>query len=384
MKVNNFAHHSSKNSVSSNLLVPHHTLIYIGHAWEEKSQVLLHADLVLDFIRLIIYVFFFIYVMSYFGLPLHLIRDLYLTLLSFCKRCNEVWKYHETAAKLDNQYPTLTSEQVEALHERICIICREELAVQWRGSSKPKKLPCGHVFHMRCLKNWIERQQVCPTCRYSLNQDGNNDSTRNGVAAVPQNGAPIDNPQAAAALQANARDNNNNNVRFDIQGINIRNLFQPNFWWPRQRRPLHQQQASFDSIRNYPGTAASFRSQAQFEATLAALERQVQQEDPLASIPLIESVLHDIHRQTTDLDTRTNRLRELLDQARHRAATNQTIVLQGESREEDVIDANVSDESYTTDQDHSQLDDLQQQQQHFSISASSEEESNHQNVSHED
>jgi len=30
---------------------------------------------------------------------------------------------------------------------------------------RAKKLPCGHILHLRCLKSWLERQQVCPTCR---------------------------------------------------------------------------------------------------------------------------------------------------------------------------------------------------------------------------
>jgi hypothetical protein len=39
-----------------------------------------------------------------------------------------------------------------------CIICREEM-------SSAKKLPCGHFFHVHCLRSWLERQQTCPTCR---------------------------------------------------------------------------------------------------------------------------------------------------------------------------------------------------------------------------
>ena len=30
---------------------------------------------------------------------------------------------------------------------------------------RPKKLPCGHILHFSCLRSWLERQQVCPTCR---------------------------------------------------------------------------------------------------------------------------------------------------------------------------------------------------------------------------
>lgn len=31
--------------------------------------------------------------------------------------------------------------------------------------SAAKKLPCGHFFHVHCLRSWLERQQTCPTCR---------------------------------------------------------------------------------------------------------------------------------------------------------------------------------------------------------------------------
>lgn len=39
-----------------------------------------------------------------------------------------------------------------------CIICREEMTAA-------KKLACGHLFHIHCLRSWLERQQTCPTCR---------------------------------------------------------------------------------------------------------------------------------------------------------------------------------------------------------------------------
>lgn len=28
-----------------------------------------------------------------------------------------------------------------------------------------KKLHCGHLFHVHCLRSWLERQNICPTCR---------------------------------------------------------------------------------------------------------------------------------------------------------------------------------------------------------------------------
>lgn len=39
-----------------------------------------------------------------------------------------------------------------------CLICRE-------GMDSAKKLPCGHVFHLDCLRMWLQHQQSCPLCR---------------------------------------------------------------------------------------------------------------------------------------------------------------------------------------------------------------------------
>lgn len=55
------------------------------------------------------------------------------------------------------RYLNATEEELEA-SDRLCIICREEMI-------SAKKLDCGHMFHFKCLKSWLERQQSCPTCR---------------------------------------------------------------------------------------------------------------------------------------------------------------------------------------------------------------------------
>ena len=55
----------------------------------------------------------------------------------------------------------MTPEQLSAIQDNVCIICREEMT----ADQQIKRLPCDHVFHKNCLRSWFQRQQTCPTCR---------------------------------------------------------------------------------------------------------------------------------------------------------------------------------------------------------------------------
>jgi len=137
--------------------------------WDDKSMYIFYLDLLIDFFKLITYILFFSIVVHYYGLPLHIIRDLYLTLRSFLGKCRDLIAYRRATSNMNERYPTATAEELED-GDRTCIICREEMiggGVEG-GPETPKKLPCGHIFHMGCLKSWLERQQSCPTCRQSV------------------------------------------------------------------------------------------------------------------------------------------------------------------------------------------------------------------------
>lgn len=43
-----------------------------------------------------------------------------------------------------------------------------------------KKLVCGHLFHVHCLRSWLERQNTCPTCRALVVPAENATSTASG------------------------------------------------------------------------------------------------------------------------------------------------------------------------------------------------------------
>ncbi|KAI1719090.1 ring finger domain-containing protein [Ditylenchus destructor] len=43
-----------------------------------------------------------------------------------------------------------------------CNICIEDL---YEPGSQAGCLPCGHVFHVKCVQPWIKKNKTCPTCR---------------------------------------------------------------------------------------------------------------------------------------------------------------------------------------------------------------------------
>ena len=130
--------------------------------FEQRSTVIFYLDFFVDLFKLLIYTAFFAVVMAYYGLPIHIIRDLYVTVISFTKRVKDMVKYHQIMSTLQTRYPDVTADELATCNDPTCIICREEM------TASVKRLPCGHFFHFKCLKSWLERQQVCPTCRKSV------------------------------------------------------------------------------------------------------------------------------------------------------------------------------------------------------------------------
>jgi E3 ubiquitin-protein ligase synoviolin len=163
--------------------------------WEGKGRWIFYLDLVtgeqlqqacvtpcadgfVDFLKLIVYVTFFSVLLGFYGLPLHIMRDLFLSFRSFFKRVADFVRYRNATRDMNARYPDATPEEVS--REDVCIICREEMrpVVQTNDADgrpqranpvvermRPKKLPCGHILHFSCLRSWLERQQNCPTCR---------------------------------------------------------------------------------------------------------------------------------------------------------------------------------------------------------------------------
>lgn len=184
--------------------------------WEEKRRYLFGLEVFTDFIKLIIYVVFFTVSVTFNGLPMHIMRDVYMTFASFSKRVSDYMAYRKATSDMNTRYPDATTEEIQ---EDACIVCRESMFA-WeqpdaQGQAQPaaqqpaaaaaparrrdeglraKKLPCGHILHLRCLKSWLERQQVCPTCRRPV-------VAPREATPQAQQGAPGANPAAPPGQQ---------------------------------------------------------------------------------------------------------------------------------------------------------------------------------------
>ncbi|KAK6397429.1 hypothetical protein LTR65_006404 [Meristemomyces frigidus] len=186
--------------------------------WEDKRRYLFALELFTDAVKLVIYVIFFTVSITFNGLPMHIMRDVYMTFASFTKRVSDYVAYRKATSDMNTRYPDATTEEIRG---DACIVCREAM-VAWEQPAAPanaegqpageagqqppqaaqppqpqarrdeglraKKLPCNHILHLRCLKAWLERQQVCPTCRRPVITPTDAAAAQPGQAGAP--GAP--------------------------------------------------------------------------------------------------------------------------------------------------------------------------------------------------
>lgn len=69
-----------------------------------------YLDLVTTMLHLVVYLFFFIIVFNHYGLPLHLMRDLYWTFRNFRNRVSDFLRYRRVTVNMDARFPEATAE----------------------------------------------------------------------------------------------------------------------------------------------------------------------------------------------------------------------------------------------------------------------------------
>ena len=67
-----------------------------------------------------------------------------------------------------NNLPETQIEDVSKLSQekKNCVICLED----FKNHDKAIILPCIHLFHKNCIKNWLKKNNTCPICKFKLTE----------------------------------------------------------------------------------------------------------------------------------------------------------------------------------------------------------------------
>ena len=73
-----------------------------------------------------------------------------------------------------NNYSNLIESKIIAskLNEenKKCVICYEDFV----NNDNAIFLPCFHVFHSKCIKEWLKTKDICPLCKINVKNNLNN------------------------------------------------------------------------------------------------------------------------------------------------------------------------------------------------------------------
>ncbi|XP_066377189.1 ERAD-associated E3 ubiquitin-protein ligase HRD1-like isoform X6 [Miscanthus floridulus] len=82
--------------------------------WERKAVYTFYLELISDLVHLSLYMLFFIAIFLNYGVPLHLIRELYETFRNFRIRIADYVRYRKIASNMNERFPDATAEELNA------------------------------------------------------------------------------------------------------------------------------------------------------------------------------------------------------------------------------------------------------------------------------
>ncbi|XP_076910164.1 E3 ubiquitin protein ligase RIN2-like [Bidens hawaiensis] len=161
-------HHSTgntKNSKLSKLL----DMSAAGSLWELKSVIIRNLGFFLDIMTFLMALGHYVHIWRLHGMTFHLVDavlflNIRALLSAVAKRIRAFVKLRIALGTLHGALPDATFEEIQTYDDE-CAICREPMA-------KAKKLSCNHLFHLSCLRSWLDQglsdNYSCPTCRKPL------------------------------------------------------------------------------------------------------------------------------------------------------------------------------------------------------------------------
>ena len=167
--------------------------------------------------KFLFYVVFFAIVFTYYGMPINIFREVYVSFQQLRKRLIAFNKYRKLTSNMEKRFESVTDEEELDRLGRTCIICRDQMDT----SGGCKKLPgCGHAFHTHCLREWLVQQQTCPTCRADIAANEarmKKEAEREAAAASETAAAEVDGSAAGQEEGGEASTNETSENRTDNQ-----------------------------------------------------------------------------------------------------------------------------------------------------------------------
>jgi len=208
----------------------------IEGTWQAKGSYAKILEFISETARFVLFLLFFTIIFTYYGMPIHIVRELWVSYTNLRRCWQQYRKYRKLMLGLQERFPDATDaemrsagpagtplpapvaataepgsgagpgEEEEGTPQELslgdydeCIICRDALAPGC------KKLPCGHIFHLDCLRMWLHEKQDCPTCRAEIPVDAPlPDRRRRPRDAIPGQPQPLGEAAAGEAPAAEA------------------------------------------------------------------------------------------------------------------------------------------------------------------------------------
>lgn len=215
--------------------------------WEKKAVYTFYLELIRDLLHLSMYLCFFLVIFVNYGVPLHLIRELYETFRNFKLRIADYIRYRKITSNMNDRFPDATPEELDA-SDATCIICREEMTTA-------KRLVCGHLFHVHCLRSWLERQHTCPICRaLVIPNEGGTTASRSRAGAHRQ-GANSANTTSQGQTGAGAGSGNISQHQKRVQAAAAAaSIYQKSFVYPSPSSLTWSSGYALLANKSIPGT----------------------------------------------------------------------------------------------------------------------------------
>lgn len=141
----------------------------VAHPWETKGGLLYHIDLGLDLVIRVLsmaHVFhvWWLHGLTYKPMDAVLFLDIRSLVFAIHGKIRTYAHYCSATHNLQHNFPNALPSQLQSADEE-CAICKEHMKAA-------KVLPCGHIYHLGCLRDWLQQSGTdnftCPICRTPL------------------------------------------------------------------------------------------------------------------------------------------------------------------------------------------------------------------------